>query len=52
MQSKVETPDTLIKVVKPVGDGAHVTLLKAWIGKTVKVTIVKPSVEDGSTVKP
>jgi hypothetical protein len=45
MESIVESPDTLIKVVKPIGDGAHVTLLKAWVGKTVKVTIVKPSAE-------
>jgi putative transposon-encoded protein len=43
MESNVEYPDTLIKVVKPIGDGAHVTLLKAWVGKTVKVTIVKPT---------
>jgi hypothetical protein len=32
----------IFKTVKPIGDGAHVILPKAWLGESVKVTIVKP----------
>jgi hypothetical protein len=43
MQSITESPDTLIKVVKQIGSGAHTVLPKKWIGKTVKVTLMEQS---------
>jgi len=32
-------PNTIIKMVKRFGDGAHITIPKKYIGKTVEIII-------------